>query len=47
MFAAEAAIFLEFKPLRRFLLILVRHVIAVFAITTLQNDIVSHMFNID
>jgi hypothetical protein len=35
VFAAEAAIFFEFEPRRRFLLIFVGDVIALFAITAL------------
>jgi hypothetical protein len=39
---AETAEFFEFQTLRGLLFILVRHVIAILAIATLQNDIVSH-----
>jgi hypothetical protein len=42
VFTAEPAEFLELQTLSRLLLVLVRHVIAIFAITALQHDIVSH-----
>jgi hypothetical protein len=41
---AKTTEFLELQTLRRFLLVFGCGVIAVFAITTLQNDIVSHNF---
>jgi hypothetical protein len=39
--AAAAAKFLKLKPVRRVLLILCRHVIALFALGALQNDVIS------
>jgi hypothetical protein len=41
---AKTTEFLELQTLRRFLLVFGCGVIAVFAIATLQNDIVSHNF---
>jgi hypothetical protein len=40
--AAKAAVFFEFEPRRRFLLVLVGDVVAILAIAALQNDVVSH-----
>jgi hypothetical protein len=42
MLAALIAKFFEFKALSRFLLVLVRKVVAIFALSALKNDIVSH-----
>ena len=42
VFAAEAAVFFEFQPRRRCLFIFIGDVVAIFAITALQNDVVSH-----
>jgi hypothetical protein len=39
---AEAAKLFEFQTLRCLLFILIRHVIAILAIATLENNIVSH-----
>jgi hypothetical protein len=39
---AEAAKLFEFQALRGLLFILVRNVIAILTIATLQNDIISH-----
>jgi hypothetical protein len=45
--AAVPTEFLEFEPLRRLLLILVSHVIAVLALTALQHNIVSwHIWSV-
>lgn len=41
MVTTAAAELFELKPVRRVLLVLGRHIIALFAISTLQNDIVS------
>ena len=38
---AAATIFLEFKPVRRALLILCRHVVALFALRALQYNVIS------
>jgi hypothetical protein len=43
MFPAKTAKLLELKTLCRLLFVLVGYVIAVFAITALQYDIVSHI----
>jgi hypothetical protein len=40
--AAEATIFFELQTLRGLLLVLISYVIAIFAIATLQYDVVSH-----
>jgi hypothetical protein len=40
--AAEAAKFFELQTLRGLLLVLISYVIAIFAIATLQYDVVSH-----
>jgi hypothetical protein len=40
--AAKPTIFFELQTLSRFFLILVGHIIAIFAIRTLQYNIVSH-----
>jgi hypothetical protein len=40
--AAETAKLFELQTLRRLLLVFGRDVVAVFAIATLQNDVVSH-----
>jgi len=42
VFATTLAELLEFQPLRGLLLILIRHVIALFALGALQNYVVSH-----
>ena len=39
--AAATAEFAEFEPVRRILLVLCRHVIALFALRALQNNIIS------
>ncbi len=39
--AAAATIFLELEPVRRALLILCRHVVALFALRALQNNVIS------
>jgi hypothetical protein len=40
--AAEATIFFELQTLRGLLLVLISYIIAIFAIATLQYDVVSH-----
>jgi hypothetical protein len=46
MAAAATAIFIEFQPVWRVLLILCRRVVALFALGALQNYIISsHFFN--
>jgi hypothetical protein len=42
--AAAATILFEFKPVRRVLLIFCRHVIALFALGALQNNVISWHF---
>ena len=42
MLAAFAAKLLKFEPLSRFLLVLRREVIAIFATCALENDFISH-----
>ena len=44
VFAATAAELIELKPVRRVLFVLRRHVIALFALSALQNDIVPRHF---
>jgi hypothetical protein len=41
MSAAATAELIEFEPVRRVLLVLGRHVVALFALRALQNNIVS------
>jgi hypothetical protein len=45
VFTAKTTEFLELQALRRFLLVFGGDVIAIFAIATLQNDVVSHKFS--
>ena len=42
VFPAEAAVLAELEPLRRFLLVLRRRVVAPFAFEARQRDVVSH-----
>jgi hypothetical protein len=42
MLTAKTTELLELQTLRRFLFVFCRDVISVFAIATLQNDVVSH-----
>jgi hypothetical protein len=42
---AKTTELLELQAIRRFLFIFCRHVIAIFAIATLQNNIISHNFS--
>jgi hypothetical protein len=44
MFPAKTTELLELQTLRRLLLVFGREVVAIFAIATLQNNIVSHRF---
>jgi len=48
MAAAAAAKLFELKPVRRVLFVFCRHVIPLFALSALQNNIVSwHYFNLN
>jgi hypothetical protein len=44
VFTAKTTKFLKLQTLRRFLLVFGCDVVAIFAIATLQNDVVSHNF---
>jgi len=47
MAAAATAILVEFQPVRRVLLVFRRHVVALFALGALQNNVISrHFFNL-